>query len=487
MRFRYGDVVQIKELDYENEDWAAASMGEFAGDTAIVRDVTDRSWAYPQIRLCNFGFATNPGRFDQVSGFWWAPHSLTKIGNIFETPELVRALIRDIDCGEEVVCAAIPRRRDGRGACHWMDDSLSYGFAVSGSPMRFVSIGERNLRIEHVDAFEVCPLDSNTILENAPYVTDDYERPSASVRCVACGNRFDPEEEATDVEEDRQLCPHCRKREFVLPYHHYTPKLDFWKMPNERTNLYFGMEIEADNGGESRSTAKQVVRQMNTEPGKWFMYVTHDGSLRNGIEMVTAPCTLKYHLAQADRYRALFKDLVRQGYRAHNTTTCGLHVHFSRAFYADNEEENICKLLYLVEKFWDDIVILSRRNYRELSRYYKKCGKDHEQFVCDWNKSNEHAGHYFAVNITNTDTIELRMFRGTLNVDTMLATLEFVDKLVRTAKSKTSEQLQRLTFNELLTPASRKLYQARLALLNFEDVTKEAGVTETEADDSLAF
>ena len=108
MRFRYGDIVQIKNLDYENEDWAGVPMGDFAGSTTIVRDVTDCDWSYPQIRLCNFGFSTNPYRDSQVSSFWWAPHSLNKIGNIFETPELVLSLIHSQGLvAAEVVCCLL--------------------------------------------------------------------------------------------------------------------------------------------------------------------------------------------------------------------------------------------------------------------------------------------------------------------------------------------------------------------------------------------
>ena len=43
---------------------------------------------------------------------------------------------------------------------------------------------------------------------------------------------------------------------------------------------------------------------------------------------------------------------------------------------------------------------------------------------------NSCAGRYTAVNLTNSDTVEIRMFRGTLKLNTLKATLQMVNHLV---------------------------------------------------------
>ena len=59
------------------------------------------------------------------------------------------------------------------------------------------------------------------------------------------------------------------------------------------------------------------------------------------------------------------------GFRSHNTNTCGYHIHFNRSFFEDKEDECIAKLLYLVEKFWDELVKFSRRDYENLERWQR--------------------------------------------------------------------------------------------------------------------
>ena len=46
-------------------------------------------------------------------------------------------------------------------------------------------------------------------------------------------------------------------------------------------------------------------------------------------------------------------------------------------------------------------------------------------------------GRYTAVNLTNTFTVELRIFRGTLRYKTFMATLQFVDLLCEMAINQT--------------------------------------------------
>ena len=79
-----------------------------------------------------------------------------------------------------------------------------------------------------------------------------------------------------------------------------------------------------------------------------------------------------------------------------------------------------------------------------------------------------HDGHYYAVNITNQNTIELRMFRGTINVTTYLATLAFVDAIVRTAKRCSAEELQAISFEEILPDCAKEYYQSRKLISKFD-------------------
>lgn len=299
----------------------------------------------------------------------------------------------------------------------------------------------------------------------------EVEHRSTRRTCSRCDNTYSESEDDHSAlpREDRDLCPSCRKRRYVTPYHRYAPHLNFHHTESD-DNLYLGVELEVDNGGQRDAEAATILDIMNENENDFMVYCSRDGSLNNGIEIITAPATLNYHKTLKTKYKKLFKRLIRDGYRSHNTSTCGIHVHFSRAFFGENEEECVTKLLYLVERFWDEIVIFSRRDYTALEHFAKKTDTNPKDFMRIWNKTDNHDGRYFAVNITNTNTIELRMFRGTLNYDSFMAILYFVDSLARICKEKTNEELQSISFIELLPPEAKAYYDSRVATHQFDEV-----------------
>lgn len=255
---------------------------------------------------------------------------------------------------------------------------------------------------------------------------------------------------------DETLCPDCAKRDYILPYHHYNPPLDFCGYTMNNKVPYLGVEIEVDEGGQKDKMAKAAMKYMNKD--RMFVYCMRDGSLNEGFEIITQPATLKYHQSQKDNYEAMFNFLISKGYLSHDTQTCGIHVHFNRDFYKDNEELYVTRLLYLVDKFWDDIVRFSRRNQRRIDRYSKKVDMPLKEYFIKSNKSNIHDYHYYAINLSNSNTIEFRMFKGTLNIDTFMATLQFVNNCIICAREKSAEEIQRMEFEELITGRVCKNY-----------------------------
>lgn len=347
----------------------------------------------------------------------------------------------------------------------------------AGFVVTVTRVDERNMYSFYDDPIE----DYEKCVENElvrPYY-DGYDAPTTyRKRCIRCGSYYTADLNEHVHKEDRSLCDTCRARKYVTPYHHYNPHIDFFST-QEDDDLYMGIELEIDNGGEKDSVAARVVDHLTVD-GKMFAYCSHDGSLDNGFEIITMPATRGYHKLMKPNYESLFNYLVSIGYRSHNTQTAGIHVHFSRKFFENDEEANISKLLYLVEKFWDEIVVFSRRDYRSIERYAKKMDVDAKRFFSSWNKSNDHDGHYYAVNITNTDTIELRMFRGTLNIETFMAIIDFVDKIARVSKNTPVSEIQDVEFEDLLTEQAKEYYHSRMNFCKFDEgVSGESNTSNT--------
>jgi len=95
---------------------------------------------------------------------------------------------------------------------------------------------------------------------------------------------------------------------------------------------FFGVELEADHGNEKDAAARDVTFGD-------LSYVKHDGSLTDdGIEIVTHPCSLRYHLEQFP-WDEILSSLADYGFRSHDTSTCGLHVHVSRSAFGETSDE----------------------------------------------------------------------------------------------------------------------------------------------------
>ena len=137
--------------------------------------------------------------------------------------------------------------------------------------------------------------------------------------------------------------------------YNYTPDLVFHGKGLRR----FGVELEIDEGGELTSHAKRFLDIANRHFEN--LYIKTDGSLDDGLELVTHPMTLEYHLNDMP-WKDILDEAKRLGYRSHGAGTCGLHVHISRMAFGctyETQESCIARLVYFVEKFWPELLRFS--------------------------------------------------------------------------------------------------------------------------------
>lgn len=277
------------------------------------------------------------------------------------------------------------------------------------------------------------------------------------IRCSRCGESF-LKEDALITQDRHFLCNECAKYHFITSYHSLYPIVKFFG--NGENSPFIGIELEVDCGGNNDKFAKLVAETMNN-PGEVFVYCSNDSSLQKGFEIISQPATLEYHCSVKNKYIKLFNSLKQNGFLSHDTSTCGLHVHFNRDFFGvDRYEQEKCieRLIYIFEKFWKEIVVFSRRNKYKIDSYAKKISSPTTEYIKQYNKRKDHHGHYYAVNITNDNTIEIRIFRGTLNINTFIATLQFVNSCILTAKNKTEAEIRNMVFEDLCSDRTCKKY-----------------------------
>ncbi len=240
-------------------------------------------------------------------------------------------------------------------------------------------------------------------------------------------------------------CYHDRCNNGSIKEYSYKPEPIFYGV-GER---FYGVELEIDDGGKDEDYADELLEIANH--GEQHIYIKSDGSLDDGMEIVSHPMSLAYH--QNFCWQEIMKKAVSLGYRSHQTSTCGLHIHVNRTSFGMNQAEQedvIARILYFVEAHWNEIYCFSRRKECNMNRWatrygFEKTGRE----ILDKAKNTSY-GRYTAVNLCNYHTIEFRLFRGTLKYNTLIAALQLVDEICNAAHFMSQEELEQQSWTEFV-------------------------------------
>ena len=251
----------------------------------------------------------------------------------------------------------------------------------------------------------------------------------------------------------------------------YVPKYIKHFMPGESedTTLLLGAEIEVggnnniSSDNDKNSTVKKCIQIMNGSDSdeENLIYSTHDSTVQ--IEFDTMPCSLEFHKNKMN-YREMFEYLDKEGYKGHDCETAGLHIHANRNYLGKSrisQELVISKILYIIEKFNDEICVIARRD----NDYSEFAGeKQNEDSIVELYGKYKDKGKRAALNLQHKDTIEFRMFKSTLKYETFILTLEFVKDIIDYAKSVDIEEIELAKWSDLMNCFSselRKYYEFR--------------------------
>ena len=272
------------------------------------------------------------------------------------------------------------------------------------------------------------------------------------VSCTSCGRLIRNEDAYYEgYDEDEPYCHDCYvQRDNHSIHDYYYKPIPVFFGDGKR---FFGVELEVDGSGEYDENAESAVYAANIN-GLEHIYCKHDGSLEEGFEIVTHPMTLEYH-AKEMPWEKLLNKVKSMGYTSHQAGTCGLHIHVNRNSLGENEAERdacIARILYLFEKFWDELLKFSRRTHRQLERWAARYGyKDSPKDILEHAKKGTYSGRYTCVNLENRDTIEFRMFRGTLKLNTVIATLQLVDKVCDVALCLSDDEVKSMSWTTFVS------------------------------------
>lgn len=257
--------------------------------------------------------------------------------------------------------------------------------------------------------------------------------------CKDCGRLFNGEGSLCFTCECRSIRRDLASKGFTFHSYSHKPTPHFYG--EDKEGRFFGVELEVtapDDNCKDYDFA-QAFKCLYDNLGD-RVYCKSDSSINDndchGFEIVSHPHAKEelYTLP----WDKVCDGLRNFGYMSHDGGLCGLHFHISRDGFGKSEAERdraIGKLIYFFDTFAEDIGRVARRGYTRWAEPNGTAGsvnkaKDKGKKA---NKRYNDESRYHNINITNAKTVEARVFRGTLNHDTLRATIDFVATIARNA------------------------------------------------------
>lgn len=283
---------------------------------------------------------------------------------------------------------------------------------------------------------------------------------------LLCSNCYDDRRE-NDEEDDDDNEENINEYSYK-PY----PKFKHTETDTETIKLYLGFELEAGGAdcSDRNSTAEKVLNESDNEN---YFYLKHDSSIPDyGFELVSHPMTLKFH--QEYKWESILKIMSSGGLRSFDLdSACGLHIHASKA--------------YLTPYRWMLIEWLILKNREKFMKIAQRKGNSYAFYNDLPNKNTPDRPHlkdvlgesdkrrYRVVNFNNKNTVEFRMFRGTLKYSSFISMLEIVDALVKWAKKTCIHNILKCkdAFGDFLefVKANPEPYKHAIAYLKSKNIT----------------
>ena len=277
----------------------------------------------------------------------------------------------------------------------------------------------------HNGDFYVCNrcIDNYTYVECCDtYIEDDYARYNEEDDCYYCEEHYNSD---------------------IYDYHGFS---DWQKqrLENEIPPYYIGFELEIENTHRHHDNSELARFVKNNYP----VICSRDGSIDFGFEIVSHPLSYNYIVENKDKLKYMLEELSNKGCESHNPGTCGLHFHVTHP----HNDDIIDRIILIMETYKQELISFSRRNSGQIENWCKflsdvKYGEDCKSLYFI-KKNKETSNRYMALNLTNYDTIEFRLFRGTLKFDTFMASVELVNNIM-TLCSDLSIPVEEITWDRL--------------------------------------
>jgi hypothetical protein len=205
-------------------------------------------------------------------------------------------------------------------------------------------------------------------------------------------------------------------------------------------NIFCGLELEVETPNENsyERTLDYLEKNYGGQSDNQILFMKHDGSLSNiGYEICFHPFTLngfkKFVPAE------MFEYLRLNGVRSWDTDNCGIHIHVSKtSLYNQSHQYRFAQFINNNSK--NNFAVAGRDTHwaKYPSQERPESLKIMKAIKGDASRDYD---RYVAVNLTPKETIEVRIFRGSLKYKRILATIEYVTAVAEYTKDISIRQI----------------------------------------------
>lgn len=285
--------------------------------------------------------------------------------------------------------------------------------------------------------------------------------PDACPDCKIIQAKARKEEELTLWVYDTQHCMYHDN------FHNRFKTLKY-RTKHEHPFLYYGIELEVIFSNKANKA--KVVHDFIVATNGMFVseYDSSVDRLGNGAEFISRP--MSYKAWTSPEVRELlqrgFDVLQKNGAQVIQPDGCGLHVHMSLDFFTKNTEKDVDEIKndidWIFQTFQPEVEVISRRKY---NNYCSSKVNRVKQFIPAIlsvqginlkmqlergglpSSIDSHDNHHYAIVMTR-NTIEIRTFRSTIDVDTLLMTIQFCRAVAHASRNLTITE--ETTFGDII-------------------------------------
>ncbi len=200
----------------------------------------------------------------------------------------------------------------------------------------------------------------------------------------------------------------------ALPFNQFPEEYIFYALPGETTSLFYGIEAETEGHYPG------IIPFLKSD----FIFTSYEGSVYQGLEFKNHPATFRFLKKNKIQWQRILRQKTLKV-----TEACGMHIHLSISAFDDELLFRFIKFIYGNPVF---TFAVSERTKNTFSAWCGLGGSQtdigYQSLAENIRKSyNQHSKGSAITGNMHGETVELRIFAGTLDSLHFWKNLEFCD------------------------------------------------------------